>query len=46
MKDDIEVCQMVYSVLKTQIQFGAYRYGDILPTMEQAAGNFSPWMTS
>lgn len=40
MKDDIEVCQMVYSVLKTQIQFGAYRYGDILPTMEQAAGNF------
>ena len=40
MKNDMERCQIVYNVLKTQIQFGACRCGHPLPTMEQSAGNF------
>lgn len=40
MNDDLELCQVIYDVLKTQIQFGAYRFGDILPTMENATDNF------
>lgn len=40
MNDDMELRQIVYDVIKTQIQFGAYRYGDTLPSMEQAAGHF------
>lgn len=36
----MELRQIVYDVIKTQIQFGAYKAGDILPTMENAAGNF------
>ncbi|WP_302326081.1 GntR family transcriptional regulator [Enterocloster lavalensis] len=40
MKNDMERCQIVYNVLKTQIQFGACRCGHPLPTMEQSADNF------
>lgn len=40
MKNDMERCQIVYNVLKTHIQFGAYRCGHTLPTMEQSAGDF------
>lgn len=40
MKDNMELHQVIYCVLKTQIQFGSYRYGDILPTLEQAGGSF------
>ena len=36
----MERCQIVYNVLKTQIQFGACRCGHPLPTMEQSADNF------
>lgn len=36
----MERCQIVYNVLKTHIQFGAYRCGCTLPTMEQSADNF------
>lgn len=31
---------MVYHVLKTQIQFGFYRSGDVLPSIENAASDF------
>ncbi|MCB6610508.1 GntR family transcriptional regulator [[Clostridium] symbiosum] len=40
MKNDMERCQVVYGVLKTHIQFGAYRFGDVLPTMENNTENF------
>lgn len=40
MKKDMERCQVVYGVLKTHIQFGAYRFGDTLPTMETSTENF------
>lgn len=40
MKNDMERCQVVYGVLKTHIQFGAYRFGDTLPTMENSTENF------
>lgn len=40
MNDDMERHQVIYNVIKTQIQFGVYRLGDILPTMKQAAGIF------
>lgn len=36
----MERCQVVYSVLKTQIQFGFYRSGDVLPSIETAASDF------
>lgn len=36
----MERCHIVYDVLKTHIQFGVYRCGDILPTMESNAENF------
>ncbi|WP_294147836.1 GntR family transcriptional regulator [uncultured Clostridium sp.] len=40
MKNDMERCHVVYEVLKTHIQFGAYRFGDVLPTMESNTENF------
>ena len=40
MKNDMERCQIVYNGLKTHIQFGAYRCGHTLPTMEQSACDF------
>ena len=40
MKNDMERCQVVYDVLKTHIQFGAYHSGDVLPTMENNTENF------
>lgn len=40
MKKDMERCQVVYGVLKTHIQFGVYRFGDTLPTMENSTENF------
>ena len=36
----MERCHVVYDVLKTHIQFGAYRFGDVLPTMENNTENF------
>lgn len=36
----MERCQVVYSVLKTQIQFGLYKFGHTLPTIENAAADF------
>ena len=39
-KSSLERCQVVYSVLKTQIQFGFYRFGDVLPSIENAASDF------
>lgn len=40
MENNLEYQQVVYSVLKTQIQFGVYRYGERLPTTEDAARLF------
>lgn len=40
MKGNMERCQVVYSVLRTQIQFGFYRFGDVLPSIENAANEF------
>ena len=40
MKDEMGLSQIIYNVLKTQIQFGGYRFGDVLPTMEEASSNF------
>lgn len=39
-KSNLERCQVVYSVLKTQIQFGFYHFGDVLPSIENAASDF------
>ena len=33
----MDLCQVIYSFLATQIQFGTYRCGDRLPTMEEAS---------
>lgn len=35
-----ELRQVVYSVLQTQIQFGVYRYGEKLPTIEETSEQF------
>lgn len=40
MKDEMERHQVVYGILKIQIQFGVFRFGDILPAMENAAADF------
>ena len=40
MKGSMERYQVVFSVLKTQIQFGFYRFGDVLPSIENAAADF------
>ena len=40
MKGSMELYQVVYNVLKTQIQFGFYKCGDILPSLENAATDF------
>ncbi|MDC7288883.1 GntR family transcriptional regulator [Blautia schinkii] len=40
MKCNMERYQVVYSVLKTQIQFGFYKFGDVLPSIENAAADF------
>ncbi|WP_343249027.1 GntR family transcriptional regulator [Diplocloster hominis] len=32
-----ELCQVVYNILVTQIEFGTYRYADHLPTIEEAS---------
>ena len=40
MKGNMERYQVVYSVLKTQIQFGFYKFGDVLPPIENAAADF------
>lgn len=39
-KHNLERCQVVFHVLKAQIQFGFYRYGDVLPSIENAAVDF------
>lgn len=40
MKGNMERYQVVYSVLKTHIQFGIYGFGDVLPSIENAAADF------
>lgn len=40
MKKDMGLSQVIYNVIKTQIQFGVYHFGDTLPTMENASDNF------
>ena len=40
MEHILELQQIIYSVLKTQIQFGVYRAGERLPTMEDACRLF------
>lgn len=35
MKKEMDLCQVVYNNLATQIRFGAYRFGDQLPTLEE-----------
>ena len=37
MKKEMDLCQVIYSVLVTQIRFGTYRFGDRLPTLEEAS---------
>ncbi len=37
MESEMDMQQVVYRVLLTQIQFGTYRYGEHLPKMEDAA---------
>lgn len=40
MENHIEVQQVIYTILKTQIQFGVYQLGERLPTIENAAQLF------
>lgn len=40
MENIMELQQIVYSVLKTQISFGVYRFGEQLPTMDEACRLF------
>lgn len=40
MENSMELQQVIYHVLKTQIQFGVYRFGERLPTIEDAARLF------
>lgn len=40
MENGMELQQVIYHVLKTQIQFGVYRFGERLPTIEDAARLF------
>ena len=40
MENTMELQQIVYSVLKTQISFGVYRFGEQLPTMDEACRLF------
>ncbi|MBT9776611.1 GntR family transcriptional regulator [Clostridium sp. MCC353] len=40
MKGNMERCQVVCNVLKTQIQFGFYRFGDVMPSIDNAAADF------
>ncbi len=40
MQNDMDRCHIVYTVLKTHIQFGVYRFGSTLPTMEQSTEIF------
>lgn len=39
-ENGMELQQVIYHVLKTQIQFGIYRFGERLPTIEDAARLF------
>lgn len=40
MEPNIELQQVIHSILKMQIQFGVYRHGDRLPTIEEASRLF------
>lgn len=40
MENGMELQKVIYHVLKTQIQFGVYRFGERLPTIEDAAQFF------
>ena len=37
LEKDMELYQVVYNILVTQIEFGTYRYADHLPTIEEAS---------
>ena len=37
MKNSTELCNIVYNVLLSKIQFGVYGFGEKLPTMEEAS---------
>lgn len=41
MENSMELQQVVYNVLRTQIQFGTYRFDERLPTIEDAARLFT-----
>lgn len=40
MEPNIELQQVIYSILKIQIQFGVYQHGDRLPTIKEACRIF------
>ena len=37
MKKEMDLCQVIYSFLAAQIRFGAYRFGEHLPTIEESS---------
>lgn len=40
MQSELGLRQIIYDLLKTQIDFGAYRFGDSLPTIKEASRYF------
>lgn len=40
MKKDLELQQIIFHLLETQIKFGIYRYGESLPTIKEASDYF------
>lgn len=40
MKNNLELQHVIYNVIKTQIKFGAYRFEDRLPTIDEASQFF------
>ena len=37
MQNEMKINQVAYGIIKVQIEFGVYRYGDRLPTIEEAS---------
>lgn len=37
MKEQLELNQLIYSIIKTQIEFGTYRFEEHLPPIEEMA---------
>lgn len=40
MGNNLELQHVIYNIVKTQIEFGAYRFEERLPTIEDAANLF------